>query len=150
MIRRPPRSTLFPYTTLFRSPVSFLIKMQQCVVQRDPDFPIGRIDTYSCKNAPERRLTAAALLAHDLLAGGLLRRHGLESSGLNILSRRAQAVILPHCRLRQVSKSIVEMPLSVRGKLPDAQITIQLLALGKRLRIAELSHVPAVFVENGN
>src|SRR2546427_4764100 len=25
MIRRPPRSTLFPYTTLFRSPVVFLI-----------------------------------------------------------------------------------------------------------------------------
>src|SRR2546425_7056952 len=24
MIRRPPRSTLFPYTTLFRSPISFL------------------------------------------------------------------------------------------------------------------------------
>src|SRR3712207_8042824 len=24
MIRRPPRSTLFPYTTLFRSPVAFL------------------------------------------------------------------------------------------------------------------------------
>src|SRR5258708_21538539 len=25
MIRRPPRSTLFPYTTLFRSPVNFSI-----------------------------------------------------------------------------------------------------------------------------
>src|SRR3712207_8944693 len=25
MIRRPPRSTLFPYTTLFRSPVDWLI-----------------------------------------------------------------------------------------------------------------------------
>src|SRR5258708_20013896 len=24
MIRRPPRSTLFPYTTLFRSPIRFL------------------------------------------------------------------------------------------------------------------------------
>src|SRR5438552_13577221 len=24
MLRRPPRSTLFPYTTLFRSPVSYL------------------------------------------------------------------------------------------------------------------------------
>src|SRR5206468_7082625 len=24
MIRRPPRSTLFPYTTLFRSPLAFL------------------------------------------------------------------------------------------------------------------------------
>src|SRR2546425_4697663 len=25
MIRRPPRSTLFPYTTLFRSPVGFVV-----------------------------------------------------------------------------------------------------------------------------
>src|SRR3712207_7890478 len=25
MIRRPPRSTLFPYTTLFRSPLKFMI-----------------------------------------------------------------------------------------------------------------------------
>src|SRR5256885_14456516 len=25
MIRRPPRSTLFPYTTLFRSPVAWLL-----------------------------------------------------------------------------------------------------------------------------
>src|SRR2546430_9750096 len=29
MIRRPPRSTLFPYTTLFRSP---------CVIRRVPDL----------------------------------------------------------------------------------------------------------------
>src|SRR3712207_8065652 len=26
MIRRPPRSTLFPYTTLFRSPISFIFE----------------------------------------------------------------------------------------------------------------------------
>src|SRR5690606_41960025 len=26
MIRRPPRSTLFPYTTLFRSPMEFLFR----------------------------------------------------------------------------------------------------------------------------
>src|SRR2546430_8502706 len=26
MIRRPPRSTLFPYTTLFRSPIAFASK----------------------------------------------------------------------------------------------------------------------------
>src|SRR2546430_4556589 len=29
MIRRPPRSTLFPYTTLFRSPVDVLILVGQ-------------------------------------------------------------------------------------------------------------------------
>src|SRR2546422_7927303 len=26
MIRRPPRSTLFPYTTLFRSPIAILLR----------------------------------------------------------------------------------------------------------------------------
>src|SRR3712207_8789430 len=31
MIRRPPRSTLFPYTTLFRSPPSYVPKyLQEC------------------------------------------------------------------------------------------------------------------------
>src|SRR3712207_6963739 len=28
MIRRPPRSTLFPYTTLFRSPLSSVLKIK--------------------------------------------------------------------------------------------------------------------------
>src|SRR3712207_8076309 len=27
MIRRPPRSTLFPYTTLFRSPLAFIARV---------------------------------------------------------------------------------------------------------------------------
>src|SRR3989442_5359418 len=35
MIRRPPRSTLFPYTTLFRS-----------VLARDHDVGVGRIGTF--------------------------------------------------------------------------------------------------------
>src|SRR5256885_15463148 len=33
MIRRPPRSTLFPYTTLFRSPIEF--RMDAAFFQRD-------------------------------------------------------------------------------------------------------------------
>src|SRR3712207_8973574 len=35
MIRRPPRSTLFPYTTLFRS--------EACVPPRRPDRLLGRL-----------------------------------------------------------------------------------------------------------
>src|SRR5437773_9226640 len=31
MLRRPPRSTLFPYTTLFRSPVRALWSQSRCV-----------------------------------------------------------------------------------------------------------------------
>src|SRR3989442_9881973 len=32
MIRRPPRSTLFPYTTLFRSPLSFASEKEEPTV----------------------------------------------------------------------------------------------------------------------
>ena len=31
MIRRPPRSTLFPYTTLFRSPTSLIKSVEECL-----------------------------------------------------------------------------------------------------------------------
>src|SRR3712207_8377018 len=41
MIRRPPRSTLFPYTTLFRSPIGPIPKdrARLAVVQRDGERP---------------------------------------------------------------------------------------------------------------
>src|SRR2546422_4034858 len=38
MIRRPPRSTLFPYTTLFRSPVTAL-GMPVCSSSESPSWP---------------------------------------------------------------------------------------------------------------
>src|SRR5258708_20266921 len=41
MIRRPPRSTLFPYTTLFRSPPA------------SPVFRVAPKNPYSAKNAPQ-------------------------------------------------------------------------------------------------
>src|SRR2546429_6308845 len=34
MIRRPPRSTLFPYTTLFRSPSEAVLRVALCRVRR--------------------------------------------------------------------------------------------------------------------
>src|SRR3712207_9188113 len=39
MIRRPPRSTLFPYTTLFRSPEAFVPGARKCPVSAM--LPIG-------------------------------------------------------------------------------------------------------------
>src|SRR2546422_11677079 len=37
MIRRPPRSTLFPYTTLFRSRLRFVAKLTR-LAEADPRF----------------------------------------------------------------------------------------------------------------
>src|SRR2546427_5444079 len=49
MIRRPPRSTLFPYTTLFRSPV-------QHEPGHDQDRPAGRQQLGPADHPRERQL----------------------------------------------------------------------------------------------
>src|SRR5256885_12216974 len=42
MIRRPPRSTLFPYTTLFRSPLSALYDAEGAVIPERFDAYLER------------------------------------------------------------------------------------------------------------
>src|SRR2546430_4259219 len=60
MIRRPPRSTLFPYTTLFRSPV----------------HDRGR------RGAPSLRARTAAAARRRSRADGSLRQFGLDGKAL--------------------------------------------------------------------
>src|SRR2546429_7050246 len=53
MIRRPPRSTLFPYTTLFRSPIIFWTI--EAIFSRDQgQRPISSMDRSSMANRPIR------------------------------------------------------------------------------------------------
>src|SRR5438067_9159562 len=44
MIRRPPRSTLFPYTTLFRSREPVQVCERERVLGRDPRLRGGRVE----------------------------------------------------------------------------------------------------------
>src|SRR5258708_24980815 len=46
MIRRPPRSTLFPYTTLFRSPVG--CTTLEALLFTPPLAIFGRVEHFSC------------------------------------------------------------------------------------------------------
>src|SRR2546425_9210871 len=54
MIRRPPRSTLFPYTTLFRSPMRFLTRGRQQparrTVQESADTRTGAARRGPCRS----------------------------------------------------------------------------------------------------
>src|SRR3712207_9017935 len=52
MIRRPPRSTLFPYTTLFRSPASTVVHLASTSTRGRPrrfrDYtPTSRVQSFS-------------------------------------------------------------------------------------------------------
>src|SRR5260370_1643295 len=72
MIRRPPRSTLFPYTTLFRSEV----------VIRDRNLPVAKLVPFSAEGADDQELM--------LVAAGKLRseEHTSElQSHLNLVCR---------------------------------------------------------------
>src|SRR3712207_8269246 len=89
MIRRPPRSTLFPYTTLFRSDAA------DHVVQRDEnamtDFALAVPAAHQAVRrpvdellAPGAVLTAANRLRFDQTSAGDRKSTRLNSSHANI------------------------------------------------------------------
>src|SRR5436190_15267667 len=62
MIRRPPRSTLFPYTTLFRSPPRLhgvpRLEAAPLVLARIPELPV-RCDDDAAKDRKSTRLNSS-------------------------------------------------------------------------------------------
>src|SRR3712207_1316159 len=88
MIRRPPRSTLFPYTTLFRSypasrdasPTFTSSPLQECP---SASATWRRINATSVRRAGSRR----SLLAHDLMPapGPVMRNDGPKHSDERLL-----------------------------------------------------------------
>src|SRR5260370_15009133 len=101
MIRRPPRSTLFPYTTLFRSPL--VLAAGALVVLRRPEDP---------------RAEEAVTL------GSRSEEHTSElQSHLNLVCR-----LLLEKKKRGQDKAILRLSRAVRGS-PDNRRTTSLLVL---------------------
>src|SRR3712207_7785452 len=69
MIRRPPRSTLFPYTTLFRSPAAEVARVPVGEARRVP---------------PDTRHTGLLVPAHQPVIGEDRKSTRLNSSHANI------------------------------------------------------------------
>src|SRR2546430_3680318 len=74
MIRRPPRSTLFPYTTLFRSTLTKVRRQMRDVNEESVDIVRGE---------KRRRLHKAFLRYHDPNNWPLLREADRKSTRLN-------------------------------------------------------------------
>src|SRR3712207_8971453 len=71
MIRRPPRSTLFPYTTLFRSPVG-----SPLAAKIQPDLGLPRADPSHYRNRRSAPIT-------ELLSGHFSGFEDRKSTRLN-------------------------------------------------------------------
>src|SRR3712207_7491846 len=90
MIRRPPRSTLFPYTTLFRSGVLGLLALRELdELQRDAAIELGveRREHLAHAARPELvedHVAADHGAAWDRRAGLRSEEHSLNSSHANI------------------------------------------------------------------
>src|SRR2546426_7171200 len=87
MIRRPPRSTLFPYTTLFRSPFCPRDPVAMTSVELEG---AGEIVSFTTLHSPPAGFRSPLHLALVALPGGArFICHGAETRGLRIGSRVA-------------------------------------------------------------
>src|SRR2546422_11137328 len=83
MIRRPPRSTLFPYTTLFRSRVDHVIEEMRAQVNRRPQATPIDVAVLDEQSDVDRAEVADIVGKQRLLPAGIRRlvaaelRHGV-------------------------------------------------------------------------
>src|SRR3989449_11155363 len=105
MIRRPPRSTLFPYTTLFRSIAGQPVTLRREVVYRYRDQGIGEVRRPIVVTQPFDVAEAADLVVWSL-DGAARGRRRLTTPG----ARRARGPPAPPGRGRQPSAAAARAP----------------------------------------
>src|SRR2546426_11999158 len=102
MIRRPPRSTLFPYTTLFRS--AQLVAWEQRIVLREELHELtvtGQHRAGVLADEQQVHVDAAGVLLGLDLGGQLGGRRPLKIDGLDLLRGRLLIVLDDHARRRE-------------------------------------------------
>src|SRR2546422_6903596 len=102
MIRRPPRSTLFPYTTLFRSRGAVV---EQLTVALDPHAPLGS-DPNALALSPDGRALYVAMAGNNAVAVVQDRKstrlnssHGYISYAVFCLKKKNTTAAEPHSRV---------------------------------------------------
>src|SRR5258708_28368472 len=102
MIRRPPRSTLFPYTTLFRSPAEFIF--QPCV------------DPFHCSPLPKPHcLMWRHRVFLDRKSTRLNSSHQIISYAVFCLKKKKEKAIQPQVSTELSSSTVIDYS---RHRLP--------------------------------
>src|SRR2546430_7245081 len=101
MIRRPPRSTLFPYTTLFRSPLAVreAVRIAPQVPHDEPD------QSHHLLDAREALVGVADAVDHQRLADDVVGGQDRKSTRLN--SSHSQISYAVFCLKKKTHSHIV-------------------------------------------
>src|SRR2546429_4376499 len=94
MIRRPPRSTLFPYTTLFRSKYTAPAAMASM-------DPTKTLPAKTCHREPLRKDKAAAPENRDRKSTRLNSSHGYISYAVFCLKKKKKKYNKQHYAIKQ-------------------------------------------------
>src|SRR2546430_13593977 len=89
MIRRPPRSTLFPYTTLFRSPLreTYALEDERVAVLRHVPGPEVRSEEHTSELQSQSNLVCRLLLEKKKQQHHATFHPASNIASLNLLSR---------------------------------------------------------------
>src|SRR5690242_21093078 len=86
MIRRPPRSTLFPYTTLFRSKLFLIVNLSRCFIRLNQAQYADPVCVRGMKSLNEKRGDRANVI--DLVLAARSEEHTSElQSHVNLVCR---------------------------------------------------------------
>src|SRR3712207_6945092 len=96
MIRRPPRSTLFPYTTLFRSGVAYVRMGHFCEGEREFEQILEKSNTAKARS--NRRMVGPP---GDRKSTRLNSSHANISYAVFCLKKTVSPFIRSNCRIHQ-------------------------------------------------
>src|SRR5438309_8315041 len=99
MIRRPPRSTLFPYTTLFRSHYEGTFYITQLDPNLQPEWKFENTNTQSCQRNPDRSIrseehTSELQSQFHLVCRLLLEKKKTNTTIIRDAKRNARTTVL--------------------------------------------------------
>src|SRR5438445_2423577 len=95
IIRRPPRSTLFPYTTLFRSPISRLRCRSRRSAAADPRSPTAPPIEDRQRRIRSEEHTSELQSRQYLVCRLLLEKKNRGDSTLDLLNHQGSQVRVP-------------------------------------------------------
>src|SRR3989442_10477052 len=99
MIRRPPRSTLFPYTTLFRSPAARRVVLDRLPALLSCALSAWSISTVPAAGRERSEEHTSELQSRPHLVCRLLLEKKKKENTVKIRSPRSEGTVSERCRI---------------------------------------------------